>query len=314
MKIVFVEPLGVDIKLLESLKIYFKTQGHYLRYFHDRNENPEEIIKRTGDADILTVSNIPINKKIIDACPNLKLINVTFTGYDHIDLEACKKRSIMVCNAAGYSTTAVSELSLGLAISLLRNIVKLDANTRIPGDRNNYLGIELSGKKVGIIGTGNIGLATAKLFHAFGCEILAYSRTTKNIDFLNYVSLDKLLTDSDIISLHIPANDETQNIINEEKLNLMKSSAILINTARGQVVDTQALARALKSNKIAGAGIDIYEQEPPLPKNHPLLDAPNTILTPHIAYATKEAMIKRLGIVKTNIESFVKGDLQNKII
>ncbi|MDD2636934.1 MAG: NAD(P)-dependent oxidoreductase [Bacteroidales bacterium] len=314
MKIVIAEPLGVDINLLESLKIYFKTKGHYLRYYPDRNENPKEIIKRTADADILTVSNIPISKEIIDACPNLKLINVAFTGYDHIDIEACKERNIMVCNAAGYSTTAVSELSIGLAISLLRNTIKLEANTRIPEDRNNYLGVELSGKKVGIIGTGSIGLATAKLFHAFGCEILAYSRTKKDIDFINYVSLDKLITNSDIISLHIPANDATKNIINKEKLNLMKSSAVLINTARGQVLDSQALANALKSNKIAGAAIDIYEQEPPLPKNHPLLDTPNTILMPHIAYATKEAMIKRLGIVKTNIESFINGELENRIV
>jgi len=314
MKIVIAEPLGVEIKLLENLKVYFETQGHSLKYYSDRNDNSNEIIKRTGDAEVLTVSNIPINREIIDACPNLKLINAAFTGYDHIDLKTCKERNIMVCNAAGYSTTAVSELSLGLAISLLRNIVKLEANTRIPADRNNYLGVELSGKKVGIIGTGSIGLATAKLFHAFGCEILAYSRTKKDIDFVNYVSLDALLTNSDIVSLHIPANNETKNIINAEKLNLMKSSAVLINTARGQIIDTQALVQALKSNKIAGAAIDIYEQEPPLPKNHPLLDTPNTILMPHIAYATKESMVKRLDIVKTNIESFIKGELENRII
>ncbi|MBN2778068.1 MAG: hydroxyacid dehydrogenase [Bacteroidales bacterium] len=314
MKIVIAEPLGVEKQLLENLKTEFLTKGHQVIYFTDRKDDAKSIIERTNDADILVVSNIPITETIIDSCQNLKLINVAFTGYDHIDLKACKKNNVSVCNAAGYSTVAVSELSLVLALSLLRNTIGMDANTRLPGDRQNYLGMELKGKTVGIIGTGSIGLATAKLFNAFGCNILAFSRTQKNIDYIKYVSLNELLSSSDIISLHVPSTAETKNLINSETLEMVKPTSVLINTARGIVVDSQALATALKIGKIAGAAIDIYEHEPPLPKEHPLLNAPNTILMPHIAYATKEAMIKRLEIVKTNIHSFIEGNLNNRIL
>jgi D-3-phosphoglycerate dehydrogenase len=242
------------------------------------------------------------------------LINVAFTGVDHIDLEACRNRKIAVCNAAGYSTTAVSELTIGLAISLLRNIPAMDIQTRIPAGRDNYLGTELNGKTVGIVGTGQIGMATAKLFSAFGCKIIAWSRTERNSDFIKYVSLDELFRCSDIISLHIPSTVETAKLINEELLSKMKTSSVIINTARGQVIDYLALTKMLISGKIAGAAIDIYETEPPISDSHPLLSAPNTILLPHIAYATKEAMLKRFEIAKSNIEFFLNGKVQNRIL
>ncbi len=314
MKIVLVEPLGVEISKLNDLKSHFERKGHSLTFYSDRKENPSDIIKRCGDAEILTISNIPVTKEIIDACPNLKLINVAFTGYDHIDFDTCKTRNISVCNAAGYSTPAVAELSIGLAIDLLRNTVKMESNTRIPSDRQGFLGLELAKKTVGIIGAGTIGLYTANLFKSFGCNILAYSRTVKSIEGIEFVSLEELLKKSDIVSLHIPSNNETKNLINAERISLMKKSAVLINTARGPIIDSQAVADALNKNHIAGAALDVYEKEPPLPANHPLLSTPNTILTPHIAYATKESMIRRLEIVKTNIESFIDGNLENRII
>jgi D-3-phosphoglycerate dehydrogenase len=242
------------------------------------------------------------------------LINVAFTGVDHIDLEACRNRKIAVCNAAGYSTTAVSELTIGLAVSLLRNILVMDTQTRIPAGRNNYNGTELKGKTVGIVGTGQIGMTTAKLFSAFGCKIIAWSRTQRESDFIKYVSLDELFRCSDIISLHIPSTEETAKLINEELLSEMKTSSVIINTARGQVIDYLALSQMLISGRIAGAAIDIYETEPPIPENHPLLSAPNTILLPHIAYATKEAMLKRFEIAKSNIEFFLNGKVQNRIL
>lgn len=314
MKIVLAEPLGVSESDLEEIKTYFENKGHSLKYFSDRKEDPQSIITRTGDADILTLSNIPVRNEVISACPNLKLINVAFTGFDHIDLDACKSKGVSVCNAAGYSTPAVAELSLSLAISLYRDIVRMDKNTRIPTYRKGSLGLELYGKTVGIIGTGAIGLATAKLFHAFGCKIIAYSRTAKDIDWIEYTDIERLLEQSDIISLHIPANAETSNFIDNHKLMLMKKSAILINSARGTIIDSLALSNALRSKNIAGAALDVYEKEPPLHKDHPLFDAPNTILLPHIAYATKESMIRRLEIVKSNIDSFLDGNLKNRVL
>lgn len=314
MKIVFVEPIGVSESVLANSAEYFRRIGHEFAFYTDRNENPQEIIKRTADSDIMVVSNIPIKENVLAHCPNLKLINVAFTGTDHIDTDLCKKNGISVCNAAGYSTKAVAELTIGMTISLLRNIVKMDSQTRLPAGRNNYLGTEIFNKTIGIIGSGAIGTAVAKLFVAFGCRVLAYSRTKKAIDGVEFVDLDYLLSQSDIVSLHIPATKETLNLLSAEKLTLLKPQAVLINTARGTVVDYKALAQMLKDGKIAGAAIDIYETEPPLPADHPLLGAPSTLLLPHIAYATNEAIMKRYDIVIDNIKSFIEGNLNNRIV
>jgi D-3-phosphoglycerate dehydrogenase len=314
MKIVFAEPLGVSEELLKNAKMNFESLGHEFIYFLDRKDSAQEMINRAKDADILTLSNIPVGSEIIENCPKLKLINVAFTGTDHIDIILCRQKGINVCNAAGYSTVAVSELALGLAISLLRRIPDMDCQTRVLSDRKGFLGSELNGKTVGIVGTGAIGMATAKLFSAFGCKIISWSRTEKTSDLLTYVSIEELFSTSDIISLHLPATSETKNIINMELLSRMKVNSILINTARGQIIDYFALSEILKSEKIAGAGIDIYETEPPLPNNHPILSAPNTVLVPHIAYATKEAMLKRFEIVNSNIDWYLKEEMKNKIV
>jgi len=314
MKIVFAEPLGVSEELLKNAKVHFESLRHEFIYFLERDDSAQEIINRAKDADILTLSNIHVGSEIIENCPKLKFINVAFTGTDHIDIDLCRKKGINVCNAAGYSTVAVSETVLGLALSLLRKIPEMDSKTRIPADRSGFLGTELNSKIVGIVGTGAIGTATAKLFNAFGCKVIAWSRTKKQLDFINYVELDELFGLSDIISLHIPAIDETENLINKTLLSKMKPNAVIINTARARIIDYHALAELLKSNKIAGAAIDIYEKEPPLSKDHPLLSAPNTVLVPHIAYATKEAMLKRFDIAVSNIDWFFKGEIKNKIV
>ncbi|HNQ66988.1 MAG TPA: NAD(P)-dependent oxidoreductase [Bacteroidales bacterium] len=314
MKIVFAESLGVSEDLLKNAKVHFERLGHEFIYFLDRKDSAWDIISRAKDADILTLSNIAVEKEIIESCPRLKLINVAFTGTDHIDIDLCRKKGINVCNAAGYSTVAVSELALGLALSLLRRIPDMDSQTRVLSDRKGFLGAELNGKTVGIVGTGAIGMATAKLFEAFGCKIVAWSRTQKPSNLLSYVSLEELFKSSDIVSLHIPVTNETKNLINEKLLSKMKKDSVLINTARGQIIDYFALSEILKSGEIAGAGIDIYETEPPLPNNHPILSAPNTVLVPHIAYATKEAMLKRFEIVNSNIDWYLKGEIKNKIV
>lgn len=314
MKIIFAESLGVSEERLCEIKTHFEAAGHEFEYYLTRPADAEELRQRSATADILTLSNIPVDAATLAACRHLKLLNVAFTGVDHVDLEACKKLNVAVCNASGYSTVGVSELAVALALALLRDIPRMDARTRNLGDRNNLTGNELRGKTVGIVGTGAIGLATAALFHAFGCKIVAYSRTAKNVDYIEYMPLKSLAAQADVISLHVPANAGTKHLINSELLSCMKPSAVLINTARGPVVDTMALADALNAERLAGAAVDVYDHEPPLANDHPLLTAKNTILLPHIAYATAEAMIKRAKIVVDNIDGFLSGNLPNKVL
>lgn len=308
MKIVTVEPLGISNAQFEKLQKEFNAQGLEFVFFTDRNENPDELARRIGDADIVVISNIKLSAETMGHCPNLKLLSVAFTGLDHIDLDYCKSHDITVMNASGYSTVAVSELAIGLMLDVYRKISRFDSQIRNGGTRANYLGLELGGKTVGVVGTGAIGTQTIRLLKAFGCNVLAYSRTERqNVKELGakYVTLDELMRNSDIITLHVPLNKETHHLVGREQLALMKPTAVLINTARGNVVDIDALAEMLKQGKIAGAGIDVYETEPPLPVSHPLCDAPNCVMVPHIGYATREAFDIRADIVMDNIRKWV---------
>ena len=184
---------------------------------------------------------------------------------------------------------------------------------RTCGTKDGLVGYELEGKKFGVVGTGAIGMRVAKIAQAFGCEVLAYSRTKKPESGLTYVSMEELLANSDIVSLHVPLTDATRGLIGYDQLKLMKPNAVLINTARGPVVDSQALAQALKEGVIAGAGVDVFEIEPPIDPEHPLFYAPNLIATPHVAFATKEALYKRAVIVCDNLEKWLAGKPQNVI-
>ncbi|MPN05242.1 Hydroxypyruvate reductase [bioreactor metagenome] len=181
------------------------------------------------------------------------------------------------------------------------------------GTKDGLVGFELEGKTFGVIGLGAIGTRVAKIAQAFGCNVIAYSRSFKRIDGVMFTELDTLLETSDIVSLHVPLNDKTRCLINKEKLALMKPNAILINTARGPVIDSDALAEALREGRIAGAGVDVFEIEPPLNPAHPLLNASNVIATPHIAFATKEALVKRAVIVFDNVAKWLAGAPQNVI-
>ncbi len=217
----------------------------------------------------------------------------------------------MICNCSGYSNAAVTDLVFGMLISLYRYISKCDEAVRNGKTKDGLVGFELEGKKFGIVGTGAIGMNVAKVAQAFGCEVYAYSRTVKEGTGIKYVSLDELMSVCDIISLHVPSNAQTKHMINADKIALMKKSAVLINLARGPVLDSQALADALNEDKIAGACIDVFEMEPPIPSDHPLLNCKNTLLTPHVAFATKEAMVKRAYIVFDNVVKFLDGTPQN---
>lgn len=312
MKMVIIEPLGVaDDKLMEmASELKDKVE---IVYYNTRTTDTQELIERGKDADIIVVSNLPLNREVIEGCRNLKLLSVAFTGVDHIAMEACRDQGVTVCNCAGYSTCAVADLVFGMLISLYRNVIPCDLACRRGGTKDGLVGFELEGKKFGVVGTGAIGERVALIAQAFGCEVYAYSRTVKDLLGVKYVDLDTLLSECDIVSLHTPLNAQTKGLINKENIKRMKKNAVLINTARGPVVDTDALAEALKEGRLAGACIDVFEKEPPIDENHPLLDTPNTIVTPHIAFATKEALVKRAVIVFDNVKRYLDGKPQNII-
>ena len=251
---------------------------------------------------------------MVEGASQLKLLNVAFTGVDHVALEACRAKGVTVCNAAGYSTQCVAELALGLTIACLRQLPACETAARSGGAGTPFRGREIAGRTVGIVGTGAIGTRTAQLFQAFGARVIAYSRTRRpEVERLGvtYVSLEELLQQSDIVSLNVPSNGETKGLFSRQRLAMMKPSAILINVARGAIVDNVALAEALNQGQLAGAGIDVFDQEPPLPPETPLLHAKNAVLTPHVAFATEESMLRRAEIVFHNIDAFLAGRPEN---
>ncbi|MDR1181070.1 MAG: hydroxyacid dehydrogenase [Bacteroidales bacterium] len=304
MKIVAVEPIGVHPDRLREMQSRLALLGHDLICYSDRQEGNDSLVERMKDADIVIISNIVLRAEVLSQCSCLKMISVAFTGLDHIDLSYCRQHHIHVSNASGYATVAVCELTIGLILDVYRRITFLDAQIRKQGTRNHFLGRQLSGKTVGIVGTGAIGTQVALSLKQLGCNIVAWSKSeNKKItsNHIPYFSLDRLLALSDIVSLHLPLTEDTFHLINRQKLSLLKRDAILINTARGNIVDMNALSESLVNGTLAGAGIDVFEKEPPLPENHPLLQAPNCILVPHIGYATEEAFEARAEIVFDNI-------------
>ncbi|WP_320020195.1 NAD(P)-dependent oxidoreductase [Labilibaculum manganireducens] len=311
MKFSILEPIGITACKYEQLKQEFAALGHELIFFTDRNENEQELIKRAEGADAVVVSNIPITKAFLDACPNLSMISVAFTGVDHIDMEICRERNILVSNAAGFSTESVAELVIGMILSVYRKIVSGDSITRFGGDRAGFLGTELNGKTIGIVGAGAIGLRVAEIAKVFNCRLIAYNRSEKTVEGVEFVDMPTLLKESDVVSLHVPLTNETKGFIGKEEFKQMKPSAILINTARGPVVNSDALCEALENGEIAGAAVDVYEKEPPLDKEHILFTAPNLIMLPHLAFATNESFGKRVDIVMENIRLWLQGKPRN---
>ena len=310
------EPLSVPDSLIEELSAPIKEAGHEFVYYDEKTTDVEELAERSADADIVIIANNPYPKEAFQNAENLKLINVAFTGVDHVDQEAAKDQGIQIANAAGYSNTAVAELVIGLTIDVLRKISFGNESVRQGEDVTTFQGNEIKGKTVGIIGTGSIGLEAARLFKAFGANLIGYNRSEKEEAKelgLEFVSLDDLLKQSDIVSVHLPLNDETKNTLSKEKLALMKPEAILINAARGPIIDNDALAELLNNEKIAGAGIDVFDMEPPIPEDYPLLSAKNAVLTPHIAFLTDESMVTRAHIAFDNVEKYLEGNPQNII-
>lgn len=310
MKIVIIEPLGIEKESVEKIS-QENLSEHEIIYYDTRVTDEAALIERAKEAEILVVANLPLNRNVLSACPHLKLISVAFTGIDHLDVDYCKEKNIMICNSVGYSTVAVAEEVFGMIIGLYRQLLASDERTRHQQTKDGLNLLEMAGKTIGVVGAGEIGQRVMKIALAFDLKVLCYSRTKRMIQGVEFVDLDTLMKESDIITLHIPSTPATHHLIDADKIALMKKEAILINTARGTIVDSEALAAALNNNKIAGAGIDVFEMEPPIPVEHPLLNAKNTILAPHIGFATKEALVKRAYVVFENIKKYLAGDPQN---
>jgi len=314
MKISLLEPLGVSEDLIRELSAPIVAKGHEFVYYPKKTTDPEELKKRSEGCEVVMIANNPYPNEVVDAADELKLLNVAFTGIDHVGTDACKKKGVTVCNAANYSNETVAELVIGMTINLLRKIDECNDIVRKGGTSAGLAGREISGRTVGIIGTGRIGMITAKLFLAFGAKVIAYSKTEKpevKALGIEYVSLEDLMRRSDIVSLHTPNNATTRGLISREMIDLMKPTAIFINCARGPIIDDKALADALNEGRIAGAGVDVFNIEPPLGDDQPLLHAKNCLLTPHVAFLSEESMIRRAHIAFDNTMAYLDGHPEN---
>lgn len=293
--------------------------GSFMR--HDYSQ-PAEVSKRINDAEIVLTNKVEISAEHIDNAPNLKYIGCLATGYNHVDVKAAAERGIVVTNVPDYSSTAVAQHVLALMLEFTNRVGMHDkavhegewANSKYFCFWKKPI-IELADKTLGIIGYGNIGRRVAHLASAFGMNILAHSPSKKEHpgypDF-EFASLDDIFAKSDFISLHSPLTPETQHMVNKERLRQMKQGAYIINTARGPLIDEDALANALKSGQIAGAGLDVVSVEPIL-KSNLLLATPNVYITPHIGWASVEARSRLMKGVYANIRAFQTGQPVNVV-
>lgn len=317
MKLIILErnSVGTDVDVS-----CFEKFGEVTCYPNTVAANTSERVK---DADIILANKAPLNESTLKDAPNVKLICLLATGFDNVDLAYCKSRSIKVTNVVNYCTSTVAQHTLLLALALSEKIAFYDdyvksgaysAQDRFSNfDRTFY---DLEGKTWGIIGMGTIGRRVAGLAQAFGCRVIFYSASGKSTctDY-ERVEFDTLLQESDILSLHCPLSDRTRGLINQDALSKMKKTAVLVNVARGPVVDTRALCDALVTDRIAGAGLDVLEQEP-MAKDNPLAqikDSTKLIITPHMAWASLESRTRLVDEVVKNIEAFLAGENRNVV-
>ena len=282
--------------------------------------SPEQVSDRIKNSEVVIINKVKITREIIKKAKKLKLICVFATGYDNIDVEAAKEYGVGVCNVPGYSTDSVALYTVTTALSLYTHI--FEYNDFIKRDDYEKSGCanlltpvyhEISGKVWGIVGCGNIGRAVAKIAQALGAKVIVNKRTP--IDEYKTVDIETLCRESDIISLHCPLNDSTRNLIDKEKISLMKESVVIVNEARGAVTNESDIADAINSGRIAAFGCDVYSEEP-FSKNHPfqkIKNLPNVLLTPHAAWGAYEARERCLEIICNNIKSFYSGELKNRV-
>ncbi|MBO4320078.1 MAG: D-2-hydroxyacid dehydrogenase [Treponema sp.] len=280
--------------------------------------SPDLVVERIADSDAILLNKISITEEILEKCPSLRYIGVQATGYNIIDLEACRRHNVTVTNVPAYSTAGVAQLVFAF-ISEFACHTQLHSDSVMKGDwciapdfcywKTNL--IELEGKKLGIFGYGNIGRRVAAIGKAYGMKILTCTRTPKP-DIENPCDFETLLRESDFLSLHSPLTPETKGLIDEKALAVMKESAYLINTARGALVDEIAVRQALENRVIAGYACDVVSEEP-MKYDNPLFGAPNCLITPHIAWAATETRQRLLNVVVDNLRSFINGSPKNVV-
>lgn len=280
----------------------------------------DQLAERIRDAEVVITNKMKLNRHTLAGAARLKLICVTATGYDNIDIPYCRERSIGVCNVPGYSTDSVAQLTLAVALSLATHLVAYREHVHSgfysrSGSPNLLYPVwhELTGKTWGIVGCGNIGRKVAAVAAALGCKVLVYRRRPD--PGYETVDLDTLLRRSDVVSVHLPLNEETRGIISREKIALMKKEAIFVNVARGAVADEEALVDAIETESIGGLGVDVYSTEP-LPADHPyqrIMNRENVIFTPHSAWGAQEARNRCVFEVAENIAAFDRGKRHNRV-
>jgi len=286
---------------------------------YDRTEETK-IVERINDAEIVIVNKTKIDKRVLDACPEIRYIGVLATGYNNVDTEYARKRRILVANVPNYGTLAVGQFAIALLLEICHRIGHHDKAVHEGRWTNNidwcfwdYPLIELSGKTMGIIGFGRIGKTTGRIGKALGMKIIAYTRhpqvaDKKEVEFIT--ELDNFFAQADVVVLHCPLFPETKEIINKTNIEKMKDGVIIINNSRGGLINEKDLAEALKSGKVYAAGLDVVESEP-IGKENPLLTAPNCIITPHISWAAKESRKRLLNIAVENVAAFIAGKAIN---
>lgn len=287
--IVIAQPLAISASLLDTLTADFKKDGFTITAYDSLPKDQADLGDRLADADLAVIANYPLQKEALAKAASLKYLCVAFTGVDHVDIDFCKEKGIAVSNCAGYSTESVAELTFALILALYRKLSEGGCAARNGKTSAGLMGIEIGHRKFGIIGTGAIGRRVADIANAFGADVYGYNRSKKAAN-VTYTDLDTLLSTCDIVSVHLPLTGETRGVI-----------------------DNAALADLLREGKIAGAGIDVFDDEPPLAKDDPLLSAPNTVLTPHVGFFTEEAMARRTVIVMDNLRAYLKGEQENVI-
>jgi D-lactate dehydrogenase len=325
-----------DMEDWEISHIKRGLNGHQLLFF---KESIKDIsIKKIKDIDVLASFIFsPINKQLLDKLPKLRLVTTMSTGFDHIDIKECEKQNITVCNVPYYGENTVAEHTFALILTLSRKIYPSIRRTKKGMfDQDGLRGFDLKGRTLGLIGTGHISYHVARIAQGFEMNLLGYD-VFNNPEFvklgLKYVSLDVLLKSSDIVSVHLPLNKNTKHIINGKNIKLMKKDSLIINTARGGLIDTTALGHALASGKIAGAGLDVLEDEQcvkhedellrekfrkpcnmkTLIENHVLMKLDNVIITPHNAFNSEEALKRIIDNTIENIAAFANGKTQNAV-
>ena len=298
----------LDFSILsDEVKVYEETK-------------PEQILDRIQGFDVVVTKEMPVPGDIIRSFPDsVKLIVEAGTGYNNHDLEAIKEKGLTLCNVPAYSTERVAHTAIMLILNLSSSMRK-QMNMLHDGDRSNFTRcmqvdhVEVNGKTLGVIGTGNIGREVIKIAQALGMKILAYARTPREDEpGIRFASLEEVLAQSDYLTLHCPLNAETRHLINRERLELMKPTACIVNTARGALIDEEALIEALQEGRIAGAGLDVQETEPPAADN-PLYDMDNVILTPHMGWRGLETRQRLVSIAADDIKNFLAGTPVNVIV